>query len=420
MNDDWTKDIKKLMADHKAAAPAGLLDDIKAEMQRRGLSPQPLGKTVGEPASVSRKARLVPLWLRRWAVAAAVAAVVTVTAVWWLQPSAEEQMAVATSHEAARLVHNGREAVGDGGAVLAHNATASSGGVLRELRSTAKTDAVVEGEEEDLKVVIDDEAAVGRVVTKDTVATSSQTHNVTKPAVGATSRGRDRQSYDRDAAPTHRDAGTVTLAAYYGGSAGSGGSAGMGSPVVFADANPYGAYPLDMAATNSSGVVGLRRRDMKAHHDQPVKLGVSVGFRLSDRWTVNSGVTYSYLATDFTADGMATQTQKLHYLGLPVTASYSVVRGSKAELYVTAGGEVEKLVSGSIAQKYYEDETVSESRPQWSVKAAVGGAYHFTPAVSVYAEPGVSYYFDNHSPVVNVYKDRPTSFSLNLGLRFYP
>lgn len=413
MNDDWTKDIQKLMADHKAVAPAGLLDDIKAEMQRRGLS-------AGKPASVSRKARLVPLWLRRWAVAAAVAAVVTVTAVLWLRPSTEEQVAVATSHDAAKPVHNGREAVGNGGAVVAHNATASSGGVLHEPRLMAKTAIAVEDGEEDLKAVDDGEAAVGSVVTKDTVAMSSRTQNVTKPAVGATSRGRERPNYDYDAVPTRRGSGTVTLAAYYGGSAGSGSSVGMGSPMVLADANPYGAYPLDMAATNSSGVVGLGRRDMKAHHDQPVKLGVSVGVRLSDRWTVATGVTYSYLATDFTADGMATQTQKLHYLGLPVTASFSVVRGRKAELYVTAGGEVEKLVSGSIAQKYYEDETVSESRPQWSVKAAVGGAYHFTPAVSVYAEPGVSYYFDNHSPVVNVYKDRPTSFSLNLGLRFYP
>ena len=48
---------------------------------------------------------------------------------------------------------------------------------------------------------------------------------------------------------------------------------------------------------------------------------------------------------------------------------------------------------------------------------AIGGAYHFTPSLSVYVEPGVSYYFDNHSNVMNVYKDRPTSFSLNVGLR---
>ena len=30
----------------------------------------------------------------------------------------------------------------------------------------------------------------------------------------------------------------------------------------------------------------------------------------------------------------------------------------------------------------------------------------------------MTHFFDNHSSVVNVYKDRPTSFSLNIGLRF--
>ena len=35
-----------------------------------------------------------------------------------------------------------------------------------------------------------------------------------------------------------------------------------------------------------------------------------------------------------------------------------------------------------------------------------------------YGEPGVSYYFNNHSSVINVYKDRPTSFSLNVGVRY--
>ena len=156
---------------------------------------------------------------------------------------------------------------------------------------------------------------------------------------------------------------------------------------------------------------------MKAHHAQPVKVGMSVGYALSDRWTIRMGLTYSYLSSDFTTEGELAQTQRLHYVGMPVSASYTLLRSQKAEVYATAGGEVEKLVKGTVSSVNRKNEKVNEKRPQFSMTGAIGGAYHFTPSLSVYAEPGVSYYFDNHSNVMNVYKDRPTSFSLNVGLR---
>lgn len=171
-----------------------------------------------------------------------------------------------------------------------------------------------------------------------------------------------------------------------------------------------------------NGLVAVDRKKMKAHHAQPVKVGVSVGYSLTNRWSVNTGLTYSYLSSDFTADGEPKQTQRLHYVGIPLSGSYSLLKSRKAEVYVTAGGEVEKLVKGVVSSKNAlsgnRDEKVRESRPQFSAKAALGGAYHFTPSLSVYAEPGVSYYFNNHSSVINVYKDRPTSFSLNVGVRY--
>ena len=38
--------------------------------------------------------------------------------------------------------------------------------------------------------------------------------------------------------------------------------------------------------------------------------------------------------------------------------------------------------------------------------------------LSLYAEPGVCYYIDNHSSTDNIYKERPFNFNFNLGLRF--
>lgn len=193
--------------------------------------------------------------------------------------------------------------------------------------------------------------------------------------------------------------------------------------ILLADAAPYGITPIEMReGAGKNGLVAVGRKRMKAHHAQPVKVGVSVGYSLTNRWSVNTGITYSYLSSDFTAEGEPKQTQQLHYVGIPLSGSYSLLKSRKAEVYVTAGGEVEKLVKGTVSSENglsgNLDEKVKERRPQFSAKAALGGAYHFTSSLSVYAEPGVSYYFNNHSSVINVYKDRPTSFSLNVGVRY--
>lgn len=62
-------------------------------------------------------------------------------------------------------------------------------------------------------------------------------------------------------------------------------------------------------------------------------------------------------------------------------------------------------------------EKVKEGRPQFSLKAAAGIEYDFTKQVGVYAEPGLGYYIDNGSGVMNFYKDKPLNFSINVGMR---
>lgn len=199
------------------------------------------------------------------------------------------------------------------------------------------------------------------------------------------------------------------------GLAADGDYAAADAGAYYSDEMPYGAFPMELGKAN---LLMVKQPVRKAHHALPIKVGASVGYRLSDRWAVNTGISYSYLSSNFTEDGYVTERQKLHYVGVPLTASYSFLRTSHAEVYVTAGGEVETLVKGSAGPDGFEPEKLTEKRPQWSLKAAVGGAYHFTPSLSLYAEPGLTHYFDNHSSIENVYKDKPTSFSLNVGLRF--
>ena len=87
---------------------------------------------------------------------------------------------------------------------------------------------------------------------------------------------------------------------------------------------------------------------------------------------------------------------------------------------------MEKCVEGSIATDYYlngryetrETADVTENRLQWSANAAVGVQCRLFSHLSLFAEPGVSYYIDNGSSIDNVYKEKPFNFNFNFGLRF--
>lgn len=146
-----------------------------------------------------------------------------------------------------------------------------------------------------------------------------------------------------------------------------------------------------------------------------------MAYHLSPRWGVQTGLTYSYLSSDITTTYVSNTVvtkQHLHYLGIPLTASYTIVGNEHWKAYIMAGGMAEKLIKGQATDNYSDHTSnISEHRLQWSVKAAAGASYHVTPLLSIYVEPGVSHYFDNHSGVVNVYKNRPTTFTLDMGVR---
>ncbi len=164
-------------------------------------------------------------------------------------------------------------------------------------------------------------------------------------------------------------------------------------------------------------------------HRQPVRLGVAVNYRLDDRWSIGTGLTYSYLSSELTSgtdESYNITQQKLQYVGIPLNVSYTFYRHKRCSVYGTTGGMVEKCVKGKAATEFVvdgkkvssQDEDVREKRPQYSVNAAVGVQAQIADHVGFYLEPGVSYHFDNHSDVVNIYKDTPLNFSIGLGFRY--
>lgn len=190
--------------------------------------------------------------------------------------------------------------------------------------------------------------------------------------------------------------------------------------------SPYGMVSDEFRVGSLDFLAESNPRDVRYDHSRPIKVGLSVKYNIDNHWSLSSGLTYSYLRSSFDySEGKAfgSGVQKLHYVGLPLAASYNVVSAKKLKVYLTAGGEMQKLVSGKATMDGVnipeEDKKhdVKEGGMQWSLNAAIGAEYNFVDNFGIYIEPGVSHYIDNHSSVENFYKHKPTNFSLNVGLR---
>lgn len=190
--------------------------------------------------------------------------------------------------------------------------------------------------------------------------------------------------------------------------------------------SPYGAASEDFRAGSLDFLDASTPKEMHYDHDRPIKVGLSVKYNIDNRWSIVSGLTYSYLRSSFDySEGKMSGSgvQKLHYVGLPLAASYNVISAKRLKVYLTAGGEMQKLVCGKATMEGVnipdEDKKrdIREGGMQWSLNAAVGAEYNIVDNFGIYVEPGVSHYIDNKSSVENFYKYKPTNFSLNVGLR---
>lgn len=168
--------------------------------------------------------------------------------------------------------------------------------------------------------------------------------------------------------------------------------------------------------------------DRRVRHRLPVHAGASIAYRIDDRVSVETGVAYSYLSADIHEGSDSyyfAGEQSLHYVGIPVGVRVRAMSWKNFDIYVGAGFEADKCVSGTLKKSYVINgqtrddghESISIRPLQWSVNAGAGVQYNISSMVGIYAEPGLSYYFDNGSNIETIYSEKPLNFNLNIGLR---
>ncbi len=164
-------------------------------------------------------------------------------------------------------------------------------------------------------------------------------------------------------------------------------------------------------------------------HKQPVRAGVSFRYPLNNRFSLESGLAYTRLLSHLTSgsDSYHYETeQSLQYIGISLNLEYNLWKNKLLDFYLSGGGMVEKCVSGKSVTDYILDNKVASTETknikigplQCSANAAAGIQLNLLSRIGIYAEPGISYYFDNNSPVETIYKEKPLNFNLEIGIRF--
>ena len=182
----------------------------------------------------------------------------------------------------------------------------------------------------------------------------------------------------------------------------------------------FGQYlPRNMTRSRDGDPIYLVGYEERQKHYQPIAFGLSVSYPLSTKWLLSTGVTYTRLRSDFTSiikGSSISQEQTLHYLGIPLNAQYRLFHRGGLNIYLSGGAEADYNIKAHLACEGVTQH-IDRDRWQFSVQGGVGLQYDILPQLGLYAEPGVKYYFDNGSRLRNYFKDKPTSFNLQVGLR---
>ncbi|MBR5480650.1 MAG: PorT family protein [Bacteroidaceae bacterium] len=416
MSKQWNKDIHDRLKDFQEKAPEGLLDDIKSEMHRRGLSPVPAG---GSPF-------IRPRHILRAVSVAAILLIVSFIGYRWNKSS---PTFVKDAHHPSELESIQPMALSE--------PRISTVGLIapvttKPVAQIAKLSVLAS----DILPTTGQEAMVSKEKPEQTteekepsqITEQRKPKNKTPDISASRKQERDipssRKKTPSFAMGTHISGGIAQLSPSNGEKAVLDGSPGYGETQPDVSDSTSNTNPKISTHPN------LRPKKKTEKHYQPIKFGISFRYNLNRRWNIQSGLTYCYLVSEFYEEyvNQSEHTkQKLHYIGIPLQIGYQVWKKKRFNGYIALGGQAEKLVSGKATtlcwqnNEYWHSYTksVSDKHLTFSALASIGAEYHLGHTVSLYAEPSVHYYFKNGSGLENHYTKQPLNFNLTMGLRFH-
>ena len=389
---DWTERLREQMADYEAPVPDGLWAGIDQQL------------------ATQRKAATTSLW-RRWAAAAAVAVLAISGGTYWVMNDSTMEPTLSALPSAQRIAstdapENAESAETASQGKVPHTATPPAIVAVRAISTSPDSMSSTKTKTE-------------TPVQQPAASTTSQPVTDQQPVVNQqpVRQPATRQQPPKAVPAVHHREVTVGLYASNGLQAYHHANGVQMNERMINSYNFTNYMPTHGAPTREP--IYLTGYEEQQHHDQPVSFGLSVSYPLSSHWSILAGVTYTRLSSKYVnmiQHTQLTKQQVLHYVGIPLNLSYTIWSNRQVKAYAMAGIEADWNVQAKLTTEGVSQD-MSKDRLQWSAGGAVGVEYRPLPLLGFYVEPGLRYYFDNHSPVQNYFKDKPTAWSLQLGLR---
>ena len=456
-NKDWTEKLRDRLESHEMEAPDDLWAGIEAGLdaaRQPSMGSLPTEESL-QTGSRKRRAALVPL--RRWGVAAAIAALAVVG---W-QFMKHDEMSSEPSLSSVQTIQPKVAKAADGAPPEQENTTDNTDSPLplqapslrqrageeshssllakaepsvSDIDNTNPSVSIVTNDTDNNDVTdnADSQAPVSAATehpanpaakdntnhTNKTTPSSSDFTNLHSPTegIGANTSIQQPTANSQHPSPiTHH----LILALYTSNGFAESRNANavrMAEPM----ASRYAMAAESMKRGAPTPVIYMAGYEEREQHRQPFSVGLSVGIPIAQRWTLTTGLAYTQLHADFLKimnKQRLAKEQDLQYVGCPVNINYRFLQTKRLRAYAAAGAQMDVNVKAKSATEGVETETPKD-RPQFSTQAAVGLQFDVMPQVGLYVEPGMKYYFDNGSNVSTFFKDKPCNFNLQLGLRW--
>lgn len=184
---------------------------------------------------------------------------------------------------------------------------------------------------------------------------------------------------------------------------------------------PGAGFPSDIPGLDSE-----ERQTVRYY--PPFTFGVTVSKCLSERWSIESGLRYTYLRTDQSVETEFRRTEsieKIHYLGVPVKIIYKAFHIHRFSGYGQGGVLLEIPLRGTTRQfevSEYDPSATAEkyslSLPvQLGLEGGIGIQYQLTSSFSLYVEPSLRYYFNSGQDIRTIRQEKPFDLTIPVGIR---
>ena len=181
---------------------------------------------------------------------------------------------------------------------------------------------------------------------------------------------------------------------------------------IMASDIPYGS-------TGSGDTKASVNELVKDVHNIPLKLGLSTRFPVADKLYITTGLEHSNYKSSYTYSLSGTETQKEHYLGIPLRLDWVFASVNRFEAYVGAGVQGDIFLNATRVGPSIYDTVIKEQGTFFSLIGAGGLQLNCTEHIGLYVEPQLGWAIPSERHNIPTYRtDKPVYFSVATGLRF--